>query len=66
MEERTTLELMHNRFNLSDEATNLFDKPETLAISQTPARVNDEHSVREVSASRATRPPLSLNWGLSV
>lgn len=66
MEERTTLQLAHHRFHFSDEAANLFDKPEALAISQTPAGMNDEHAVLEVSASRATRPPLSLNWGLSV
>lgn len=52
-------------FHFSDEAANLFDKPEALAISQTPAGVNDEQAVREVSASRATRPPLSLDRGLS-
>lgn len=58
---------MHRRSHFSDEAANLFDKLETppLAISQTPAGVNDEHAVREVSASRATRPPLRLDWGLS-
>lgn len=64
MKERTTLQLVHHHFHFSDEAANLFDKPEALAISQTPAGVNDEQAVREVSASRATRPPLSLDWGL--
>lgn len=66
--ERTTSQLVHRRSHFSDEAANLFDKLETpppLAISQTPAGVNDEHAVREVSASRATRPPLRLDWGLS-
>lgn len=63
MEEKKTLQLMHNRFNFSDEATNLSDKPEALAISQTPAGVNDELAVREVFASRATRPPLNLKRG---
>ncbi len=63
---RTTLQLVHHRFHFSDEAANLFDKPEALAVSQTPAGVNDEHAEREVSASRATGPPLSFNRGLSV
>lgn len=45
MEERTTLQLAHHRFHFSDEAANLFDKPEALAISQTPAGVNDEQAV---------------------
>lgn len=54
---------MQNRFNFNVEATNLSDEPEALAISQTPAGVNDELTVREVLASRATRPPLSLKRG---
>lgn len=64
MQERTTLQPVHRHFHFSDEAANLFDKPGALAISQTPAGVNDEQAVREVSASRATGPPLSLDWGL--
>ena len=55
---------MPHCFYSSDEAANLFDKPEAPAISQTPAGVNDEQAVQEVPASRATRPPLSLDWGL--
>lgn len=44
--ERTTLQLVHRHSHFSDEAANLFDKPEPpLAISQTPAGVNDEHAV---------------------
>lgn len=66
MEIRTTLQLVHRRLHSSDEAANLFDKPEALAISPTPAGVNDEHQVREVSACPATRPPLSLVRGLLV
>lgn len=37
---------------------------EALSVLQTPGGVIDEQAVREVSTSCATRPPLSLDWGL--